>query len=76
VPQSWSFVGGTKAVDRFHTPQVIKLIEKMRQHTERLSIESKTAWQKFLTRFSLSYHKYAQIVRKLAELDVLLSLSR
>ena len=48
VPKNWIKVSGTKAVSRFHSPQVVKLIREREQRKESLGIECDRAYAAFL----------------------------
>ena len=48
VPKNWIKVSGTKAVSRFHSPQIVKLIQEREQRKESLGIECDRAYSAFL----------------------------
>lgn len=48
VPKNWIKVSGTKQVSRFHSPQVIKLVQEREQRKESLGIECDRAYAEFL----------------------------
>lgn len=48
VPKNWIKVSGTKAVSRFHSPQIVKLIQEREQQKESLGIECDRAYAAFL----------------------------
>jgi DNA mismatch repair protein MSH3 len=48
VPKNWVKVSGTKAVSRFHSPQIVKLVQEREQRKESLGIECDRAYASFL----------------------------
>lgn len=48
VPKNWIKISGTKAVSRFHSPQIVKLIQEREQRKESLGIECDRAYNAFL----------------------------
>jgi DNA mismatch repair protein MSH3 len=48
VPKNWIKVSGTKAVARFHSPQIVKFIQEREQQKESLGIECDRAYTAFL----------------------------
>lgn len=76
VPASWSKISGTKAVSRFHTPEVMRLIAERDQHREALAAACDKAFKDLLIEISTHYQPLRDAVSSLATLDCLLSLSR
>ena len=59
VPKNWIKVSGTKAVSRFHSPQIVKFIQEREQQKESLGIECDRAYSGFL-----------RYIRAIGELDL------
>jgi DNA mismatch repair protein MSH3 len=56
IPKNWIKVSGTKAVSRFHSPQIVKLIQEREQRKESLGIECDRAYTAFLRYFTSQMH--------------------
>ncbi|UKZ77439.1 Mismatch repair protein msh3 [Trichoderma virens FT-333] len=76
VPASWSKISGTKALSRFHTPEVIRLINERDQHREALAAACDKAFKDFLATIASEYQPLRDAISALATLDCLLSLSK
>ena len=48
VPKNWVKMSGTKAVSRFHSPQITKLLQEREQQKESLGVECDRAYRNFL----------------------------
>ncbi|KAE8379280.1 DNA mismatch repair protein msh3 [Aspergillus bertholletiae] len=75
VPASWAKISGTKAVSRFHTPEVVRLLRQRDQHKEALAAGCDKAYAAFLAEISASYQSFRDSVQSLATLDCLISLA-
>jgi DNA mismatch repair protein MSH3 len=75
VPEDWILVGGTKVLNRYHTPLVREQTALLAQWRERLQIETENAWTSFLGTFTNKYMKFNTVMRKMAILDCLESLA-
>ncbi|XP_052792557.1 DNA mismatch repair protein Msh3-like [Mya arenaria] len=75
VPKDWVKINSTKAVSRFHSPEIVSLYKELQQAREQRDIEAGVAWTCFLGEFSSRYQRYKQAVRCVAEVDCLLSLA-
>ncbi|KAF2749987.1 DNA mismatch repair protein MSH3 [Sporormia fimetaria CBS 119925] len=75
VPASWQQISATKAVARFHTPEVKKMIQERDQHKESLAAACDAAYHSFLDSIASIYQQLRDCVSSLATLDVLLSLA-
>uniref|UniRef100_A0A6B2KX72 DNA mismatch repair proteins mutS family domain-containing protein n=1 Tax=Arcella intermedia TaxID=1963864 RepID=A0A6B2KX72_9EUKA len=73
VPNDWICCGGTKAVKRYHTPEVKEHLQTLNQAKERITIISKECWNRFLESFTEKYAKFRDFVNRLAILDCLKS---
>jgi DNA mismatch repair protein MSH3 len=75
VPASWLKISGTKAMSRFHTPEVVKMIRERDQHKEALAAACEAAYISFLDDIAAKYQTLRDCVHALATLDALLSLA-
>jgi len=75
VPKNWVKVSGTKLVSRFHSPQILRLIQEREQQKESLGIECDKAYTSFLKEIAQRYELFRDVVQNLATLDCLLSLA-
>ena len=48
IPKNWIKVSGTKSVSRFHSPQIVKLLQEREQQKESLAMECDKAYAEFL----------------------------
>lgn len=76
VPASWAKISGTKKLSRFHTPEVMRLINERDQHKEALAAACDTAFADLLKSIAAEYQPLRDAVASLATLDCLLSLSQ
>ena len=76
VPASWAKISGTKKVSRFHTPEVVRLIQERDQHKESLAAACDKAFADLLKDVSSKYSTLRDCVQSLATLDCLLSLAQ
>jgi len=51
VPKNWIKISGTKTVSRFHSPQIVKLLQEREQRKESLGIECDKAYSNILKFF-------------------------
>ncbi|BFZ55716.1 Mismatch repair protein msh3 [Savitreella phatthalungensis] len=75
APRDWIKVNGTKAISRFHTPTVLRLLAERAQRKELLAQECDKAFADFLTRVCEKYDQLRSVAQALAQLDGLLSLA-
>ncbi|KAF2441335.1 DNA mismatch repair protein MSH3 [Karstenula rhodostoma CBS 690.94] len=75
VPASWQQISSTKAVVRFHTPEVKRMIQQRDQYKESLAAACDTAFKRFLEDISAKYQDLRDCIQALATLDALLSLA-
>ncbi|KAK4227493.1 muts domain V-domain-containing protein [Podospora fimiseda] len=75
VPASWAKISGTKKVSRFHTPEVIRLINERDQNKEALAAACDAAFAELLKSIASNYQPLRDAVASLATLDCLLSLA-
>jgi len=76
VPASWAKISGTKKLSRFHTPEVLRLINERDQHKEALAGACDAAFTALLQDISAEYQPLRDAVASLATLDCLLSLAQ
>ncbi|KDE02450.1 hypothetical protein MVLG_07000 [Microbotryum lychnidis-dioicae p1A1 Lamole] len=76
APSNWTKMSSTKDVDRYWSPEVTRLVTKLKEARER----KQTVVNEFLLRvyaaFDRDYSTFLQVVKTVAELDCLLSLSK
>ncbi|KAI9827591.1 MAG: Mismatch repair protein msh3 [Phylliscum demangeonii] len=75
VPASWAKISGTKAVSRFHTPDVVQLIRERDQRKESLAAACDASFSALLAALAAQYQAFRDCVQSLALLDCLLSLA-
>jgi DNA mismatch repair protein MSH3 len=75
VPASWQQSSSTKAVTRFHTPEVRRMMQERDQYKESLAAACDTAFMRFLDEVSSKYQDLRDCIQALATLDALLSLA-
>ncbi len=76
VPASWAKISGTKKVSRFHTPEVVRLMNERDQHKEALAAACDAAFTDLLKSLAAEYQPLRDAVASLATLDCLLSLAQ
>ena len=76
VPASWAKISGTKKVSRFHTPEVMRLMNERDQHKEALAAACDAAFTDLLKSLAAEYQPLRDAVASLATLDCLLSLAQ
>lgn len=75
VPASWQQISATKAVARFHTPEVKRMLRERDQHKESLAAACDAAYVRLLNDISAKYQGLRDCVHALATLDGLVSLA-
>jgi DNA mismatch repair protein MSH3 len=76
VPASWAKISGTKKLSRFHTPEVMRLMNERDQHREALAAACDAAFADLLKDIASEYQPLRDAVASLATLDCLLSLAQ
>lgn len=76
VPASWAKISGTKKLSRFHTPEVMRLINERDQHKEALAAACDAAFATLLQSIAADYQPLRDAVASLATLDCLLSFAQ
>ncbi|KAL7413339.1 muts domain V-domain-containing protein [Mrakia frigida] len=75
VPISWIKVSSTKALVRFHTPQVLNILKEKERHRETLEAEAQAAFLDFLGEVTESFDVFRVVAENLSTLDCLISLA-
>ncbi|CUA72462.1 DNA mismatch repair protein msh3 [Rhizoctonia solani] len=75
VPVSWQRVNSTKAVTRFHTPEVKAKLHEREVFKETLAVEANKAFNHFLGEVAEYYSILRNVTMKLAVLDCLSALA-
>ena len=75
VPANWVKVCSTKAMHRYHPPEVLEALDALALAKEQLSIACGRAWNAFLADFASHYVDFRAAVQALAALDCLHSLA-
>jgi DNA mismatch repair protein MSH3 len=77
VPNSYILVNCTKQFNRYHTPVVLAIQDRICRAKDELKIEFKLAWIKFLLNVDAAIHlKVREIVQNLGYVDVLIGLAQ
>ncbi|TXT09048.1 hypothetical protein VHUM_02522 [Vanrija humicola] len=74
VPPKWVKISSTKAVSRFHTPEILKITKEREQHKETLAASAKKAFQSFQADIA-ECHQLVVVSRLIAVIDCLISLA-
>nr|XP_019050346.1 DNA mismatch repair protein MSH3 [Kwoniella bestiolae CBS 10118]OCF29276.1 DNA mismatch repair protein MSH3 [Kwoniella bestiolae CBS 10118] len=75
VPPKWIKISATKSVNRYHTPEVLRINKEREQHKETLNAVSKQAFKSF--QLDISDHDELVVVSKqIAVIDCLMSLAQ
>ncbi|QRW14701.1 DNA mismatch repair protein MutS [Ceratobasidium sp. AG-Ba] len=75
VPVSWLRISSTKAVTRFHTPEIKAKIHEREVYKETLTVEANKAFNMFLGEIAEHYSVLRNVTMKLAVLDCLSALA-
>ncbi|KAJ3401119.1 Mismatch repair protein msh3 [Chytriomyces hyalinus] len=76
VPKDWIKVNNTKAVSRFHTPEVLEQLQERDVLVEKLNAAAEAAYLEFLGEVGEYYQQFRAVVQSLAIADCLLSLAK
>jgi len=76
VPSSWHHRAGTKALDRYQSDEIIKLVEEREALEDAEEVLLRDAARQTFARFAVHGKLWRKIVVNVATLDCLLSLSR
>ncbi|WVQ94763.1 hypothetical protein IAU59_001844 [Kwoniella sp. CBS 9459] len=75
VPPKWVKVSATKSVNRYHTPDILRITKEREQHKETLSAVSKVAFRSFQAEIS-EHHELVVVSKQIAVIDCLMSLAQ
>lgn len=75
LPADWVKVNNTKMISRFHTPTIIKLLEKLQYHKDLLLRDSNTEYEHFLGRIVEEYEHLRNFINNIGVYDSLLALA-
>ncbi|KAI8923685.1 muts domain V-domain-containing protein [Entophlyctis helioformis] len=75
VPPAWVKMSTTKAVSRFHTPEVTRLIQRRNCALEEISASCNAAFRLFMHEISSHFESFRRVIQAVATLDCLFSLS-
>jgi DNA mismatch repair protein MSH6 len=75
VPKSWDQMSATKAVKRYYSPELRKLVRKLQEAQETHSQIVKEVAGRFYARFDEDYTMWLSAVKIVAQLDCLISLA-
>ncbi|KAJ3069096.1 Mismatch repair protein msh3 [Podochytrium sp. JEL0797] len=76
VPKDWVKISVTKAVSRFHTPEVIELLHNRDMVVEQLNTAAEVAYLELLGEIADYYQEFRDVVQSLAIADCLMSLAK
>ncbi|GAV54252.1 hypothetical protein ZYGR_0AK07540 [Zygosaccharomyces rouxii] len=75
LPPDWIKINNTKMVSRFHTPNTIKLVERLQYHKDMLCNEAEAEYKRFLRKVTEEYQPLKKFIRNIGIYDSLLALA-
>lgn len=75
LPADWVKVNCTKMISRFHTPNIIRLIEKLQYHKDLLLRDAEDEYKSFLSRIVEEYASLRKYISNFGIYDSLLALA-
>jgi len=75
VPSNWRLLSSTKAVKRYYSPEVEKKVRELLEARETHKVVVSEMQGRMYSRFDADYDKWMVVVRSVAHLDCLVSLS-
>lgn len=75
LPKDWIKINNTKSISRFRPPEVIKHYKQWLYHKELLKITCENCFKEFVTRIDSDFVQLSKMIRSLAMIDCLFSLS-
>lgn len=75
LPSDWVKVNNTKMVSRFHTPNTIKLVERLQYHKDMLYNEAEAEYRRFLQKVTEEYQPLKKFICDIGIYDCLLALA-
>ncbi|KAJ3105211.1 Mismatch repair protein msh3 [Phlyctochytrium planicorne] len=76
VPKDWIKVSCTKAVSRFHTPDILEELKNLEYFREQLAAAAEESFQLYLKEISNMYEDFKCAIQNIALLDCLLALAQ
>lgn len=76
VPSNWTKMSGTKDCARYYSPQSALLVKQIKQAREKKSCALKDFHLKVFAAFDENYLTWLQVVKSVAQLDCIVSLSK
>ncbi|TNY21923.1 muts domain V-domain-containing protein [Rhodotorula diobovata] len=76
VPNNWTKISGTQKVNRYYTPETTRLISDLKEARERKQMVVNDFQFKLYGEFDKHYSTWMAVIRVVAQLDCLLSLSK
>ncbi|WRT65670.1 uncharacterized protein IL334_002615 [Kwoniella shivajii] len=75
VPPKWIKVSATKSVNRYHTPDILRINKERDQHKETLNAAAQDAFKSFQSEIS-DHHELVIVSKQIAVIDCLMSLAQ
>ncbi|WVR03855.1 hypothetical protein IAU60_000852 [Kwoniella sp. DSM 27419] len=75
VPPKWVKISSTKSVNRYHTPDILRITKECEQHKETLAAAARVAFQSFQSDIS-ERHELVVVSKQVAVIDCLMSLAQ
>ncbi|QLQ81268.1 hypothetical protein HG537_0F00290 [Torulaspora globosa] len=75
LPADWVKVNCTKMISRFHTPNIIRLMEKLQYHKDLLLRDAENEYKSFLSRIVEEYAALRNYINNIGIYDSLLALA-
>ncbi|GAA6021689.1 hypothetical protein JCM8202_004312 [Rhodotorula sphaerocarpa] len=76
VPDNWTKMSGTQKVGRYYTPKTTRLIAQLKEARERKQMAINDFQYKLYGEFDTHYATWMAVIKAIAQLDCLLSLSK
>ncbi|KAI9328780.1 DNA mismatch repair protein msh3, partial [Obelidium mucronatum] len=76
VPKDWIKINGTKAVSRFHTPEILEQLQSRDMIIEELNTAAEIAYSELVAEIAGHYQELKDVVHSLAVADCLMSLAK
>ncbi|KAJ3119956.1 DNA mismatch repair protein msh6 [Physocladia obscura] len=75
VPSSWILMTKTQAISRYYTPEIKEMLERYLETREERDQAMKNVRSRMFARFDQHYPEWLTIIKRISELDSLLSLA-
>lgn len=76
VPSNWEQMSATKAVKRYYSPQIRKLVRSLQEAQETHTKITKEVNARFFARFDVDYETWFAAIKIVSQLDCLISLAK